>query len=404
MDDIDCPIPSLIRAKYHSTKLKLESDSWGLYKYSNWLPISHTLKGSSAPVTYHSRALAEYLDMPHLYITFSGYFPRIGAHMTTCSFKETEAYSVCGRLSEDSEGRVMVVASAGNTARAFAKVCSENHIPLLLVVPEDNIDALWFCQPLDECVKLITTQHGSDYFDAISLANTLCSSQRFYGEGGAKNIARRDGMGCTMLSAVTAIGTIPDVYLQAIGSGTGAIAAWETNMRLLEDGRWGDKLSRLHLSQNAPFTPMYDSWLKRSCTLLPYEAEQARHAAEHIDAKVLSNRHPPYSIKGGLYDALRATDGDIVAVSNPQLRAAKELFRALEGVDIYSASAVAVASLIDGLASGAIKRDEVVMLNITGGGEELYKRRRELWYLKPSLCFDIEASKDDIISKTEVLF
>jgi len=54
--------------------------------------------------------------------------------------------------------------------------------------------------------------------------------------GGARNIARRDGMGTTVLSAADCIGRIPDVYFQAVGSGTGAIAAHEANERLLEDG------------------------------------------------------------------------------------------------------------------------------------------------------------------------
>ena len=52
----------------------------------------------------------------------------------------------------------------------------------------------------------------------------------FMAEGGAKNVARRDGMATTMLSATTTIGQIPDYYFQAIGSGTGAIAAWEANL------------------------------------------------------------------------------------------------------------------------------------------------------------------------------
>ena len=48
------------------------------------------------------------------------------------------AYSVCARIDEN-EKRVLVVASAGNTARAFAKVCSDNRIPLLLSVPDKPV-------------------------------------------------------------------------------------------------------------------------------------------------------------------------------------------------------------------------------------------------------------------------
>ena len=146
--------------------------------------------------------------------------------MRTCSFKETEAYSVCARLRANQEDKVLVVASAGNTARAFARVCSDNNIPLLLSVPEDNLDALWFDTPLNDCVKLIAARKGGDYFDAIHLSNLVLKSDKFLAEGGAKNIARRDGMATTVLSATTFIGRIPDYYFQAIGSGTGAIAAW----------------------------------------------------------------------------------------------------------------------------------------------------------------------------------
>ncbi len=61
--------------------------------------------------------------------------------MSTCSFKKTEAYSVCGRMTPGLD-KVLVVASAGNTSRSFASVCSDNNIPLLICVPEDNLGAL----------------------------------------------------------------------------------------------------------------------------------------------------------------------------------------------------------------------------------------------------------------------
>jgi Threonine synthase len=151
--------------------------------------------------------------------------------------------------------KVLVVASAGNTARAFAQVCSENNIPLIIVIPFDNLNALWFKNTLNSCVKIICSPKGSDYFDAIALSNKICSSDKYLEEGGAKNVARRDGMSTTVLSAAEKIGRIPDYYFQAIGSGTGTIAAYEANLRLIEDGRFGNHLMKLNPSQNVPFTP-----------------------------------------------------------------------------------------------------------------------------------------------------
>lgn len=401
--DPECPVPSLVRAEYETEKYSPRTELDGFYRYAGWLPVKRTLSGSCAPVTYRSKALAEKLGLTNLYVTFSGYWPAIGAKMETCSFKETEAYSVCGRLPEDS-GRVLVVASAGNTARAFAKVCSDNNIPLLLSIPEDNISALWFKKPLNDCVKIIASPKGSDYFDAIALSDKVCQSPKFMAEGGAKNIARRDGMGTTLLSAVEKTGRIPDAYFQAIGSGTGAIAVWENNLRLIKDGSFGSHKMRLYPSQNDPFTIMYDSWEQRSRELVPMTPEEAREAAAIIDAKVLSNRKPPYSLAGGLFDAMSDAGGEMFKVSNAELAFWKEEFKALEGIDIHNAAAVAVASLAQAVEKGMVKPDEMIMLNITGGGEELAKSESEVVYAKPHLVLNPDLPAETIIAEVEKLF
>ena len=152
--ELECPNKdgaALIFANYAKKQLEVKEELPGLYKYSDWLPVCRVLEGSGAPVTYKSEALAARLGLSNLYITFNGYWPEKGATMKTGSFKECEAYSVCAR-NNDRYDKVMVVASAGNTARAFARVCSENKIPLLLCLPEDNLDALWSAQPLDPCL------------------------------------------------------------------------------------------------------------------------------------------------------------------------------------------------------------------------------------------------------------
>lgn len=401
--DPECNCPSLVRANYENKKFNPRTDLDGFYRYADWLPIRRTLENSCPPITYKSEALAAHLGLNNLYVTFSGYFPKIGARMETCSFKETEAYSVCARLPEDND-KVMVVASAGNTARAFAKVCSDNNIPLLISIPEDNINALWFTKPLNDCVKIIASPKGSDYFDAIALGDAVCRCDRFFAEGGAKNIARRDGMGTTLLSAVETIGRIPDAYFQAIGSGTGTIAVWENNLRLIEDGRFGSHKMRLYPSQNDPFTIMYDSWKIHSRSLVPMSPEEARAAAAEIDAKVLSNRKPPYSLAGGLFDAIEDAGGDIFKVSNEGLHYWKNKFKELEGVDIHNAAAVAVASLNQAIENGVVDKDEVIMLNITGGGEELAKSENEVIYRQPDLVIDPALPAENIIEEVLKLF
>ena len=400
--DPEAPSPSLVRAVYENKKFTPRDDLKGLYRYAEWMPIQRTLRHSCAPVTYHSKGLGKFLGLDNLYITFSGYNPKIGAKFQTCSFKETEAFSVCARM-DKKEKRTLVVQSAGNTARAFAQVCSDNEIPIVICIPFDNRHDLWFQHKLNPCVKLVASPAGSDYYDAIALGEKICQDPRYFAEGGAKNVARRDGMGTTLLSAVEAIGCIPDAYFQAVGSGTGAIAAWENNLRLIEDGRFGNTKMKIFVAQNKPFTLLHDSWQARKRELVALEPEVGRRQAESILAKVLSNRKPPYGIAGGLYDALVDSRGDSFLASNDDIIYWILQFRNLEGYDIFPAPACAVQALATAVREGQVRKEDVVMLNITGGGS-LAAMAKGFHLLEPELVLSPELPADEIIAKVNSLF
>lgn len=400
--DPEATAPSLVRAVYKNAKFTPRDDLKGLFRYAEWLPVRKTLRHSHAPVTYKSKGLANMLGLENLYITFSGYCPRLGARMETCSFKETEAYSVCARLPKKNK-RILVVQSAGNTARAFAKVCSDNNIPIVICIPYDNISDLWFRNKLSSCVKIVATPTGTDYYDAIALGDKLCKDPRYMAEGGAKNVARRDGMGTTVLSAVEVIGRIPDAYFQAVGSGTGAIAAWENAERLAADGRFGKNNMRVYASQNAPFTIMYDSWKNHSRELVSMTPEESRTKAEVILGKVLSNRKPPYSIAGGLFDVLEKSGGDMFKVSNDEIVSWVVRYYSAEGYDIFPASACAVASLKQAIDCSAVKKDETIMLNVTGGGM-LSATRKGFILKEPDLVLSPELPAEEIIAAIDKLF
>ena len=394
--------PSLVRAVYAQKQFTPRPDLKGLYRYAEWMPIRRTLKHSAAPVTYKSKGLAKHLGLNNLYITFSGWNPKIGAKMETCSFKETEAFSVCARM-DKKENRVLVVQSAGNTARAFAQVCSDNEIPVVICVPQDNLHDLWFHKKLHRCVKLIAAPHGCDYYDAITLGEKLVQNPRFFLEGGAKNVARRDGMGTTLLSYVEKVGRIPDAYFQAVGSGTGAIAAWENAERLAADGRFGENKMRVYVAQNKPFTLIHDSWKAQSRELVALDPEAGRRSAEMILAKVLANRKPPYSLAGGMFDVLRASGGDSFACTNDDIMYWLLQFRNLEGYDLLPAPCAAVAALAQAVRDGVVGRNEYIMLNCTGGGF-LGSMAKGYVFKEPDLVLDPSLPAEEIIAAVDKLF
>ena len=94
----------------------------------------------------------------------------------------------------------------------------------------------------------------------------------------------------------------------------------------------------------------------------------ATQAISQVYADVLTNRTPPYGIKGGLFDCLTETGGGISAVSNDEARHAQRLFEECEGIDLDPAAGVTVASLISAAKGGQIDPGKDVVLNITGGG------------------------------------
>ncbi|MFA6331824.1 MAG: cysteate synthase, partial [Methanoregula sp.] len=311
---LSCPRghDSILRAEYCSRKLHL-SPHKGIYRYLAWLPVTAPLLPSGGPVTFTSSDLSRELGLPNLTLSFSGYFPEIGADLTTGSFKELEASPTMQRLQELGNA-IPVIASAGNTGRAFAGLSARCRRPVVIVIPEKAVPRLWTTEPAKD-IFLVAVK--GDYSDAIAVSNTLTTVPGCVPEGGARNVARRDGMGTVMLDAAVTMGRIPDHYFQAVGSGTGGIAAWEAAMRLIGDGRYGNRLPRLHLAQNEPFTPMVSAWeAKRREIIASEDMPDAAGAIAQVMSDVLTNRNPPYSIRGGLFDALVATDGLMYGVSN----------------------------------------------------------------------------------------
>lgn len=373
---------AFLRADYKEKQLKLRAQP-GLGKFHSWLPIQEELTTKAGPITYKSEAFAKELGLSKLYIGFSGYWPEKGAFIKTCSFKELEAHPTI-QLLKESGRKALVLASAGNTGRAFAHVSTLTGTEVYIVVPDSGMSKMWLPEEPSKSVHLIQMAPGNDYADAIKLADRLAKLPGMVSEGGARNVARREGMGTVMLDAAVTIGQMPDHYFQAVGSGTGGISAWEASLRLREDGRFGTKLPKLQLAQNLPFAPMYRAWTAGRRELVPeLDMMDAKKQIKETYATVLTNRTPPYSNIGGLYDALSETQGLMYGITMKEALKAKILFEELEGIDLLPASAVGAASLLKAVELGSVKRDACILLNIAGGGVERLKEDLTPRFLSP---------------------
>jgi len=253
-------------------------------------------------------------------------------------------------------------------------------------VPASAKPRMWLPEEPTDSIHLIQMGKNCDYTDSIHLAERLSSLPGMQPEGGARNVARRDGMGTVMLDAAFSMNRMPDHYFQAIGSGTGGIAAWEASLRLLEDGRFGMRLPELHLSQNLPFAPMYNAWKAgRREIIKDLDMPNPKKLIHEMYADILSNREPPYSIGGGVYDALCSTNGTMYGISNSDARTAQQLFESYEGIDIFPPAAVAVASLIEAVNNQKVEAEDYILLNITGGGVKRLEMDYRMYRIEPAV-------------------
>ncbi|MDI6885286.1 MAG: cysteate synthase [archaeon] len=372
---------SLLRTVYKRKRIRRLS-GWGMFNYIDWLPVEETLPINVSPITYKSDGFGREIGLKNLYISFSGYWQEKSVFMKTCTFKELEAPPTFQRAKEKCE-KILVVASAGNTSRAFAEVSSLTGMPVVAVVPRSCIYRMWTTTEPENHDSIFLISRDGDYSDAIATSKEIVKIGGLIEEGGVRNVARRDGMGVVELEAAFFMKVLPDYYFQAVGSGTGAIAAWETFIRLIEDGRFGEKMPRIVISQNLPFAPMFSAWQDgRAEIIADKDMRNAEDAIKKMYADVLSTRNPPYSIKGGVYDMLASTEGKMYGITNEECMGAKKLFESEEGIDLDPAASVAVASLIKAVDEGFVGKKDKILLNITGGGYKRLKKEFKMYEIE----------------------
>ncbi|MEU5288199.1 cysteate synthase [Streptomyces sp. CA-278952] len=371
---LGCPrshAPGLLQTSYKRREFTPRPQTDGMFRYRDWLPVRRTVPDAGSAVVYPATRLGAALGLPDLWVSFSGYWPERGARLETATFKELEAYCVLGRLPENPP--TLVVASVGNTAAAFARLCSRHALPCVVVVPETGVERLEFTEPLAPCVRLLALE-GADYAETIAYADALALRMGGQVEGGTRNVARRAGLGTVWLSAVEAMPRPADVYVQAVGSAAGAIAVHEAADRLVRAGA-SEGLPRLMLCQNAEYAPLYDAWRAERDDAIPDAGERPEEAAERCLADELTNARPPYAVAGGVRDCLTGSNGRMLLAGREDALAAGALFAEVEGVDIEPAAAVALAGLRRAVQDRTITPDDSVLLNITGGGRGHMRRR-----------------------------
>ena len=92
------------------------------------------------------------------------------------------------------------------------------------------------------------------------------------------------------------------------------------------------------------------------------------------------------------------TGGYMYAVSNNHAERAGRLFEKLEGCDLDPAAEVCLAGLFQALDAGRVKKDELVLLNITGGGAEKLAAENRRHFVQPDITFTREHNTQEKVA------
>jgi threonine synthase len=343
----------LERAARSLTKKSLESRPADLWRYTEVLPVERvenivTLGEGWTPLLRAHR-LGEQLGLRELFIKDESLNP-------TQSFK-ARGMTAAVSMAKELGARKLAVPSAGNAAGALAAYAARAGLEAHIFMPSDTPRAnIVECQQTGAHVTLIDgliTDCGAEvarrkeaegWFDV----STLKEPYRVEG---------KKTLGYELAEQLD--WTLPDTIIYPTGGGTGLIGMWKAFDEMEAMGWIGAKRPRMVSVQAAGCAPIVRAF-----------AEGKREAAEFEHAAtVASGLRVPRAIGDFMMlDALRASGGTAISVTDEELLAAVREIGASEGLFCAPEGAACLPALRTLIERGEVSTTERIVLFNTGAG------------------------------------
>jgi len=343
----------LKRAAASLTKESLRDRGPDLWRYREVLPVEHdvnivTLGEGFTPLVHASRLGAQ-LGFDELYIKDEGQNP-------TQSFK-ARGMAAAVSMAKELSVKKLAVPSAGNAAGALAAYAARAGMEAHIFMPRDTPRAnVIECEQTGAQVTLmdgLITDCGAEvgrrkeaegWFDV----STLKEPYRIEG---------KKTMGYELAEQFD--WELPDVIIYPTGGGTGLIGMWKAFDEMEEMGWIGSRRPRMVTVQAAGCAPIVRAF-----------EEGKRFADEFHNAHTTASglRVPKAIGDFMIIDALRASGGTAVAVTDEELIEATKEIGAAEGIFCAPEGAACLPALRKLMTDGTVKSNDRVVLFNTGSG------------------------------------
>ncbi len=354
----ECGKPLLVRYDLESARSTLTKESLvgrraDLWRYREVLPVADDENivslGEGWTPMLHAERLGNELGINQLYIKDESQNP-------TQSFK-ARGMSAAVSMAKELGAQKLAVPSAGNAAGALAAYAARAGLECFIFMPDDTPRAnVIECEQTGAHVTLmrgLITDCGADvarrkeaegWFDVSTLKEP-------YRVEGKKTLGYE--------LAEQFDWELPDVIIYPTGGGTGLIGMWKAFDEMEQMGWIGSKRPRMVTVQASGCAPIVRAF-----------EEGKRFADEFPNAQTTaSGLRVPKAIGDFLIlDAIRASNGTAVSVTDEELIAATREIGALEGVFCAPEGAACLPALRQLLETGTVSRDERVVLFNTGAG------------------------------------
>jgi threonine synthase len=270
----------------------------------------------------------------------------------TASFKDT-GMTVAASSAHERGFRWVACASTGNTSASMAAYAARANMHSLVLIPEGKISWGKLSQSLD--YGALTCQLRTDFDGCVRILNELVRQKPVYLLNSV-NPYRIEGQKTAAIELMEQLEWEPPDHIIVPGGNLGNSSAIGKALLEMHDLKLIERLPKLSIIQAQGANPFYRSVKKFAGKKLePMTADTQATAIQ------IGN---PASWKKALR-VLDATGGEVEEVSEVEIAAAKAEIGA-DGIGCEPASAVTLAGLKKLRNSGFVKKNETVVLILTG--------------------------------------
>jgi threonine synthase len=349
-----CAAPLLVRYELTRESAQFRTDRSDMWRFASVLPAVTddeivTLGEGMTPLL-PARALGRQEGMSRLLIKDESLNP-------TRSFK-SRGMSAAVTMARKLGATSLAAPTAGNAGCALAAYGARAGLPTLVAMPDDTPRSI-----ADEC-----RQYGAEVVlvagvitDAAKLVQARIASDGGFDLSTLREPYRVEGkktMGFELLFDLG--GKLPDAIIYPTGGGTGLIGMWKAFAELEELGLIDHRRPRMYSVQAEGCAPIVRAMEKGTEDAGVWESPVTEAWGLRVP-RAIGDRL--------MLRALRESGGGAVAVTEAQMSGAAEEMRRLEGVDAGPEGGASLAGLRRLLDSGAISREETVILFNTGANK-----------------------------------